>query len=135
LHCAGDQNSRPAFHDYVQMPLQPLELWMEIAVLETLLDTWLEHSGSRDRAYAALDREFRSALGPDFDISAFETLDKARTVETKYIKRHGLKKDKQTRHNRKTRYVADSRLKWNAPQCVKLRDGQPILEFLSLAQE
>jgi hypothetical protein len=63
----------------------PLEHWMEIAVLETLLDTWLEHKGARNPAHAALDREFRSALGPDFDISAFQSLDSATKVEAQTI--------------------------------------------------
>jgi hypothetical protein len=79
------------------MPLQPLEHWMEIAVLETLLDTWLEHSGSQDCAYAALDREFRSALGPDFNISAFQYIDDARSFKSQYLSnKYKLKKDTQT---------------------------------------
>jgi hypothetical protein len=134
LYCTGDQNSRPAVRDYVQMQPMPLEHWMEIAVLETLLDTWLEHKGARDPAYAALDREFRSALGPDFDISVFDSLDSAHLVESKYIRKRGLAKGTTARNDVKRRHLKDLRCEWNATQSMGLRDGQRMLEFQSLAQ-
>jgi hypothetical protein len=116
------------------MPLQPLAHWMEIAVLETLLGTWPEHSGSRDQAYAVLDREFRSAMGPDYDISAFQSLDAARSLESQYLSKYKLKKDTQTRTNFK-RKLKVLRREWNATQSMGLRDDQCMLEFQSLAQE
>jgi hypothetical protein len=116
------------------MQPMPLEHWMEIAVLETLLDTWLEHKGARDPAYAALDREFRSALGPDFDISVFDSLDSAHLVESKYIRKRGLAKGTTARNDVKRRHLKDLRCEWNATQSMGLRDGQRMLEFQSLAQ-
>jgi len=106
---------------------------MNIAVLETLLNTWGEHSGSRDPAYAALDREFRSALGPDFEISSFQSLNAARAVEAQYINKHAFTKDKDVRKKFKRRQLLALRADWNATQTIPLRDQQLMLDFQSLA--
>ncbi len=50
------------------MVLSPLLPWMQVAVLEVLLDNGQEHAWSRNRAYDVVIREFHEALGPEFDI-------------------------------------------------------------------
>jgi hypothetical protein len=78
-------------------------------------------------------REFHQALGPEFDIGQYASLDAARTVEAQYIQKYSLAKDRHTRYKFKTRTLLQLRAEWAATQLFAPRAGMTVLEFVRMA--
>ena len=57
---------------------------------EELIAGWETHTGSRDAAYNDLQIRFRAALGDDFDMSGFITLDQPMALQANYIPINGF---------------------------------------------
>ena len=106
---------------------------------EELFAGWETHKGSRNAAhtYSDLQVRFRAALGDDFDMSGFITLDQPMALQANCITINGFTakgKGKDARKNFKKRQLAGKRNEWVGTQRIAPGPAQKILEFESLAQ-
>ena len=98
-------------------------------MLEVLLRDWQDCGGNRQLLFEQLKAAFTEALGPDFDISAYERLGCGDDLYDYWIRPNKLQ-ETQSRTNFKRRGMAELRAAWCDTQLIYPRAHETVLSFV-----